>query len=100
MTEPDATDTLDRYLQEIDNGPDESVSIQRNNADLLIHEQIQVNARAAATAPPVEESSPLKVRIALKCWREQALADQLTNKRSRREEPVPEDVHENTTPSS
>jgi hypothetical protein len=101
LAEPDATDALDCYLQEVDDGPNEPMSVERNSGDLLIREQTQTNARAAATAPPVEESNPLKVRILLKCRREQALVlDQLTNKRSRREEPVPEDVRENTTPSS
>jgi hypothetical protein len=100
LAEPDATDALDCYLQEVDDGPNEPVSVERNNVDLPIREQTQANARAAATALPVEESNPLKVRIPLKRWREQALADQLINKRSRREEPVPEDVRENTTSSS
>jgi hypothetical protein len=90
LAEPDATDALDRYLQEADDGPNES-------NDLPIRQQVQENARAEALP---EESNPLKVRIPLKGWREQALADQLINKRSRREEPISEDVPENTTPSS
>jgi hypothetical protein len=66
LAEPDTTDALDCYLQEDDDGPNEPVSVERNSGDLLIREQTQANARASATAPPVEESNPLKVRIPLK----------------------------------
>jgi hypothetical protein len=73
LGEPDATDVLDRFLQEVDyEGANEPVSVERASADLPIREQAQANATAAATAaataPRVEESNPLKVRIPLKRW--------------------------------
>jgi hypothetical protein len=54
LAQPDATDALDRYLQEVDDGPNETVSVERNKADISIHEPTQANARATATAQPTE----------------------------------------------
>jgi hypothetical protein len=94
LAEPDATDALDRYLQEADDEPNESNA----SVNVPIRQQVQENARAEALLPG--ESNYLKVRIPLKHWREQALADQLINKRVRGDEPISEDMPENTTPSS
>ena len=39
LAEPDMTDALDYYLQEVDDdGPNEPVSVERNSADLPIRE--------------------------------------------------------------